>query len=182
MLYLDPKENPGALDFFGVKSEDSPMVVVHAPKANGKYSSGTIEVSKVVSWVADFKAGKIEKIVKSEEIPASQDEPVTVVVGKSFETVVKSGKNVFIEFYAPWCASLHYAVLEILYQLYLFQPYCPWVWRSISICMSSPNLYILMQVWPLQAPGACVDRVGYEVQGCREFDDRQDGCYCKRRA
>lgn len=103
VLYLDPKENPGALDFFGVKAEDSPMVVVHAPKSNGKYASGTIEISKVVSWVADFQAGKVDKIVKSEEIPESQDEPVTVVVGKSFDSVVKSGKNVFIEFYAPWC-------------------------------------------------------------------------------
>lgn len=102
VLYLDPKENPGALDFFGVKSEDSPMVVVHAPKSNGKYASGTIDVSKVVSWVADFQAGKVDKVVKSEEIPESQDEPVTVVVGKSFDSVVKSGKNVFIEFYAPW--------------------------------------------------------------------------------
>lgn len=89
------------------------MVVVHAPKANGKYASGTIEVSKVVSWVADFQAGKVEKIVKSEEIPASQDEPVTVVVGKNFESVVKSGKNVFIEFYAPWYASPCHTVLEI---------------------------------------------------------------------
>lgn len=103
VLYLDPKENPGALDFFGVKAEDAPIVVVHAPQSNSKYSSGTVDVSKVVSWIADFKAGKVEKIVKSEEIPASQDGPVTVVVGKSFDSVVRSGKNVFIEFYAPWC-------------------------------------------------------------------------------
>eukprot|EP00892_Ulva_mutabilis_P006711 jgi/Ulvmu1/4411/UM002_0136.1 len=103
VLYLDPKENPGALDFFGVKAEDSPLVVVHAPKTNSKYSSGTVDVSKVVSWVADFQAGKVEKVVKSEEIPGSQEGPVTVVVGKSFDSVVRSGKNVFIEFYAPWC-------------------------------------------------------------------------------
>lgn len=116
VLYLDPKENPGALDFFGVKAEDAPIVVVHAPQSNSKYSSGTVDVSKVVSWIADFKAGKVEKIVKSEEIPASQDGPVTVVVGKSFDSVVRSGKNVFIEFYAPWYAPFDKCDFSVSYE------------------------------------------------------------------
>jgi protein disulfide-isomerase A1 len=103
-LYLDPKENPGALDFFGVKPEQCPLLMVHVPNKSAKYVSGTIELDKIESWVADYKAGKIPKQLKSEEPPASNDGPVKVVVSKTFdELVIKSGKNVFIEFYAPWC-------------------------------------------------------------------------------
>ena len=58
----------------------------------------------VESLVEDFLAGKIEPSLKSEPIPSSQDEPVYTVVGKTFEEVVyDDSKDVFIEFYAPWC-------------------------------------------------------------------------------
>jgi thioredoxin-like negative regulator of GroEL len=50
------------------------------------------------------QAGKLEKTVKSEPVPASNDGPVKVLVADQFdELVIKSGKSVLIEFYAPWC-------------------------------------------------------------------------------
>lgn len=103
IIYLDPKENPGAMEFFGAKKEDSPQILVHVPDKGEKYSSGALTLDKVASWVEDFKAGKIEKTVKSEEIPESNDGPVKVVVAKQFNDILFSGKNVMMEFYAPWC-------------------------------------------------------------------------------
>ena len=53
---------------------------------------------------SDFTDGKLVPDLKSQEIPTDNDGPVTIVVGKNFDDVViNSGKDVFIEFYAPWC-------------------------------------------------------------------------------
>lgn len=42
--------------------------------------------------------------MKSEEVPATNDEPVKIVVGKNFkDLVLNNDKDVLIEFYAPWC-------------------------------------------------------------------------------
>ena len=52
---------------------------------------------------ANFQAGKLEKVVKSEDPPTDNSGPVKVVTAKTFDEIVFSGKNVLIEFYAPWC-------------------------------------------------------------------------------
>nr|GMD58444.1 protein disulfide-isomerase-like [Ipomoea batatas] len=51
-----------------------------------------------------MQEGKLKPHIKSEPIPEVNNEPVKVVVADNLEDFVfNSGKNVLIEFYAPWC-------------------------------------------------------------------------------
>ena len=50
-----------------------------------------------------YESGTLEAHLKSEEIPEANDEDVYVLVGKSFKDVIGKEKDVFVEFYAPWC-------------------------------------------------------------------------------
>ncbi|KAF5388202.1 hypothetical protein D9615_000449 [Tricholomella constricta] len=55
-------------------------------------------------YISQYLAGKLEPTLKSQPIPASQDEAVYTLVGKSFDDVVfDDSKDVFVEFYASWC-------------------------------------------------------------------------------
>merc|ERR1712113_998970 len=48
--------------------------------------------------------GTTKRHLKSEDVPDNSDNAVKVVVGKNFdELVMDPTKNVFVEFYAPWC-------------------------------------------------------------------------------
>jgi len=54
--------------------------------------------------VDQYLEGKLQPSLKSEPIPTSQDEPVFVLVTDEFDkTVFDEDKDVFVEFYAPWC-------------------------------------------------------------------------------
>ena len=60
-------------------------------------------------------AGELKPRIKSQPVPRSQKGPVTVVVGKSFESVVlDASKDVLIELYAPWCG--HCKKLDPVYR------------------------------------------------------------------
>ena len=55
-------------------------------------------------FVLDFQDNKLEPYIKSEPIPAPSSDAVVTLVGRNFEEIVNQpGKDVFIEFYAPWC-------------------------------------------------------------------------------
>lgn len=63
-----------------------------------------LTVDSLKHFIDEFKGGKLFPFLKSEDIPASNDEPVKVIVGKQFkELVVDNDNDVLVEFYAPWC-------------------------------------------------------------------------------
>jgi len=67
-------------------------------------SAKDLKVEDVSKFLDDVKAGKIEEFFKSEDIPASNDEPVKILVAKEFEKIVRDPtKDVLVMFYAPWC-------------------------------------------------------------------------------
>jgi thiol-disulfide isomerase/thioredoxin len=64
-----------------------------------------INENNVKTLIENWEKGLIEPYMKSEELPAEPfDGNVRVLVGKNFEEVVfDKTKDVFVEFYAPWC-------------------------------------------------------------------------------
>ncbi|CEQ41766.1 SPOSA6832_03516 [Sporobolomyces salmonicolor] len=65
--------------------------------------SKSVDHDTVSAFVADFVAGKISPSIKSQKVPAVQDEPVFVLVADEFDKVVAEDKDLLVEFYAPWC-------------------------------------------------------------------------------
>lgn len=67
--------------------------------------SKTVDFATVSSFVKDFVNGKIQPSIKSQKVPAVQDEPVYVLVADEFDKVVAEDKDLLVEFYAPWCGQ-----------------------------------------------------------------------------
>lgn len=66
--------------------------------------SKTVDFKTVSQFASDFAAGKISPSIKSEPVPTVQDEPVYVLVADEWDKVVgDESKDLFVEFYAPWC-------------------------------------------------------------------------------
>lgn len=104
------EENKRVLDFFGIAKDQLPFFVLADmnPEAGGmkKYIySGAFETAAIEGFFADYFSGKLSPTLKSED-PSSADTAGNVVVlkGKSFnDLVINNSKDVFVEFYAPWC-------------------------------------------------------------------------------
>jgi protein disulfide-isomerase A1 len=99
---------PRLAEFVGVKESDTPAFRIVVPQKSGAPKKFLFEneatVENLVKFFEDYSAGKLSAFLKSEPIPESNDSPVKVVVGKNFdEIVLDPTKDVFIEFYAPWC-------------------------------------------------------------------------------
>lgn len=96
-------------DFMGVTADMMPIIYALVPsKEMAKYRmpspAAEWSVETISAFVGDVLEGKAEAHLKSEEIPETNDGPVTVVVGKSFDEIVMDPtKDVFIKYYAPWC-------------------------------------------------------------------------------
>jgi len=88
----------------GLKTGETSVVVL-TEKAKYKMDKmDKFNADTVKAFIGEYAAGKLEEYIKSEPLPASNSEPVKVVVGRNFQQIVEDeSKDVFIEFYAPWC-------------------------------------------------------------------------------
>ena len=97
---VDSTKNSADLTDLGFKDKETPILI---EQGRSKYLfKNKFTAENLKEWVQQFLDGKAERHVKSEPIPAANDGPVKVVVGKTFDDIVMDPtKDVLIEFYAP---------------------------------------------------------------------------------
>ncbi|TKS68467.1 Protein disulfide-isomerase A2 [Collichthys lucidus] len=95
------------LSYFGVSPSDAPTARIINMESGKKFNIPTEDLTpeSLTQLCQEVVDGTAKPYYKSEDIPEDWNKgPVKVLVGKNFESVaLDPTKNVFVEFYAPWC-------------------------------------------------------------------------------
>jgi len=107
LVHLDGIKWAEHAKHFGLKSGELPGIVLEDREGGKNYIfpySNEITFETLKSYADSYAAGTLQANVKSQEIPADNNGPVTTIVGKNFDQIVlDNDKDVLVEFYAPWC-------------------------------------------------------------------------------
>jgi len=106
-VWIDWQKYAKHAERLGLSGKNVPAIALEKMQEGTHYAfdeATTITTEAIQSWVDKFLGGELQPTIKSEEIPTSNDGPVKVVVAKNFaDVVLDPSKDVFVEFYAPWC-------------------------------------------------------------------------------
>jgi len=85
-------------------SESELPKLVRTRDGPGKFIfEGEMKGEEIINWMKKVTDGEVDAVLKSEDIPAENDDVITTVVGKNFDNVVTNDKDVFLMIHAPWC-------------------------------------------------------------------------------
>jgi protein disulfide-isomerase A1 len=102
--WLDASELKAFMDHLGI-ADKKPAIAVYNFETDAKFVfEDKYSKAALGKFFDDFVDGKLKPAMKSEPIPEKNDEPVKIVVGDTWATIVEDdSKDVLIEQYAPWC-------------------------------------------------------------------------------
>merc|ERR1712178_191717 len=95
-------------EFIGVTEADLPTLRAMKPDGMLKYAYpgavADLTVDSIGKFADDVLSGAIKPHLKSAPEPEDNSGPVKVIVGTTWESIVKdTTKDVFVKYYAPWC-------------------------------------------------------------------------------
>jgi len=106
-VYIDSSKYGRHAERLGLSTTVVPSLAIEETESGKHWAfneKAELTAQAIGSWVAEYASGKLEPTIRSEDIPEPNDQPVKVVVANNFDDLVlKSGKDVLVEFYAPWC-------------------------------------------------------------------------------
>jgi len=103
-------------EFLGITASDANSVRIIKFAAGNllKYKLEKVTEQSLTQFIEDWKSEKLTAYFKSEAIPETNNEPVKIIVGNTFEDMILNNDNyVLLEAYAPWCG--HCKQLEPIY-------------------------------------------------------------------
>ena len=117
LVHIDPEEpsSAEARDYFGFVRGGSPLQILgyafdddssankYMPRAGVATASGTELTGALVGFGDEVVSGTAQPMRKSEAPPARNEGGAVVVVGDTFDEIVKAPRDVLLEVYAPWC-------------------------------------------------------------------------------
>eukprot|EP01129_Flabellula_baltica_P003867 TRINITY_DN135_c1_g1_i1.p1 TRINITY_DN135_c1_g1~~TRINITY_DN135_c1_g1_i1.p1 ORF type:complete len:465 (-),score=146.67 TRINITY_DN135_c1_g1_i1:50-1444(-) len=109
--YMDAEQNAQLAERWGASGKAFPTAVIISYENEepalitwDEDNEADFSVEALTAFVKAGLAGEYSSYKKSEAEPETNDEPVYVLVGKTLEAVTSDAtKDVFVEFYAPWC-------------------------------------------------------------------------------